>query len=178
MKLPVVLVGLTLVTGAMQAQTSPATTKPTDPQAATATTNTTVTPPTTTTVKPGAKPDAKTKVDPKKKPAEVMGTIKGITIPRANGTYLGLEVVSNNFVLTFYDKKKKPMAMDVTRATARWPNLRGPGDNRTVLNGSGTKLTGAKPVVPPYTFNVYLTLLQGEGDDAKAVENYVVQFRG
>ena len=105
-----------------------------------------------------------------------MGTILGVTIPRADGTFLGLEVVDTKFKLSFYNKKKKPANMDVTRATARWPNVRGPGDNRTVLNGSGTFLVGAKPVVPPYTFNVYLTLLKGDGDDEKAVESFVVQF--
>lgn len=104
--------------------------------------------------------------------------IPGTTIPRANGTFLGLEVVGGNFKLSFYDKKKKLMPIDVTRATARWPNKKAAtaGDNRTVLNGSGTALVGAKPVVPPLVFNVYITLLQGEGDGAKAVETYVVPF--
>lgn len=104
--------------------------------------------------------------------------IPGTVINRPNGTFLSLEVVGGNFKLTFYDKKHKPMAVDVTRATARWPNPRAPGDNRTVLNGSGTALVGEKPVIPPFTFNVFLTLLQGEGDEAKAVENYTVAFRG
>jgi hypothetical protein len=166
MKLPVAFLGLALVTSALQAQTLPA---PAAKPAA----------PTTPAVKvdPKAKPDAKAKMDDKKKKDE-MGVIKGTTINRANGTFLGLEVVSGNWVLSFYDKKKKPVAMDVTRATARWPNVRGPGDNRTVLNGSGTKLVGSRTVLPPYTFNVYITLLKGEGDDAQAVETVVVQYRG
>lgn len=120
---------------------------------------------------PGAKKEEKSK-------EAALPKIPGTVIARANGNFLGLEVVGGKFKLTFYDKKHKPMAMDVTRATARWPNPRAPGDNRTVLNGSGTFLVGAKPVVPPYNFNVYLTLLQGEGEDAKAVESYVVPFRG
>lgn len=119
---------------------------------------------------------APAKKDEKKK--EELPKIPGIVINRPNGTFLGLEVVGGNFKLTFYDKKHKPMAVDVTRATARWPNPRSPGDNRTVLNGSGTALVGAKPVIPPFTFNVFLTLLQGEGDEAKAVENYTVAFKG
>lgn len=104
--------------------------------------------------------------------------IPGAVIPRANGTFLGLEVVGGNFKLSFYDKKKKTMAPDITRATARWPNPRSPGDNRTILNPSGGALLGNKPVVPPLTFTVYVTLLQGEGDEAKAVESFVVPFRG
>ena len=166
MKFPAAFLGLALVTGAMQAQTPPAP-KPADPKA-----------PAVTATKPGAKPDAKAKEDPKKKKEEAMGVIKGTEIKRANGTYLGLEVVNNNFVLTFYNSKKKPVGMDVTRATARWPNPRAPGDNRTVLNGSGTSLVGSKPVLPPYSFNVYLTLLKGEGDASQAVESFVVPFRG
>lgn len=124
---------------------------------------------------PAAKAAPAGKVEKKEAP---LPKIPGTEIARANGTFLGLEVVGGNFKLSFYDKKKKPMAVDVTRATARWPNPRSPGDNRTVLNGSGTALVGQKPVIPPYTFNVFLTLLQGEGDEAKAVENYTVHFRG
>jgi hypothetical protein len=104
--------------------------------------------------------------------------IPGMVLTRPNGDFLSLEVVGGNFRLTFYNKKHKPMAMDVSRANARWSNPKKAGDDRTVLNGSGSVLVGAKPVVPPYIFNVYLTLLQGDGDDAKAVESYVVAFRG
>ncbi len=110
--------------------------------------------------------------------AEPELTIPGQTIARADGTFLGLQAVGGQFTLSFYDKKKKPMAIDVTRATARWPNSRGRGENRTVLNPSGTALIGAQHVDPPFTFKVYLTLLRGEGDESKAVENYVVDFRG
>lgn len=119
---------------------------------------------------------APAKKDEKKK--EELPKIPGTVINRPNGNFLSLEVVGGNFKLTFYDKKHKPMAVDVTRATARWPNPRSPGDNRTVLNGSSTFLVGARPVIPPFNFNVYLTLLQGEGDEAKAVENYTVPFKG
>jgi len=157
---------LVFATSLMQAQTTPAAT-PADPKAPAAK----ATPAKTTPAKAApAKPEAKKE--------EELPKIPGTVIVRPNGTKLGLEVAGGNFKLTFYDKKHKPMAMDVTRATARWPNPRAPGDNRTVLNGSGTSLVGAKPVVPPFNFNVYLTLLQGEGDEAKAVENYTVPFKG
>ncbi len=123
--------------------------------------------------------------DPKAAPAKKevkkeapLPKIPGTVITRPNGTFLGLEVVEGNFKLTFYDKKHKPMAVDVTRGAARWPNPHARGDSRTVLNGSGTALVGAKPVQPPFTFNVYLTLLQGEGEEAKVVESYTVEFRG
>lgn len=125
-------------------------------------------------VAPG-KPGAKAKVEAKK---EEEPKIPGTIITRANGTFLGLEVVGGNFKLSFYDAKKKPMAADVTRASARWPNPRSPGDNRTVLNPSGGALVGNKPVIAPYNFTVFITLLQGDGDEAKAVETLSVPFRG
>jgi hypothetical protein len=121
---------------------------------------------------------ASAKKDEKKE--EKLPDIPGVTVVRPNGTKLGLEVVSGKFKLTFYDKKHKAMAVDVTRATARWPNTRSgtPSDYRAVLNGSGTYLMAERPVLPPYVFNVYLTLLAGEGDAAKAVESYTVPFKG
>jgi hypothetical protein len=166
MKLIAAAVCLLFATSLMQAQTPPAPT-PADPKAP-------ATKATPAKVTPGKAAPAK----PEAKKEEELPKIPGTVIVRANGTKLGLEVVGGNFKLTFYDKKHKPMAMDVTRATARWPNPRAPGDNRTVLNGSGTSLVGAKPVIPPFNFNVYLTLLQGEGEEVKAVENYTVPFKG
>ncbi|MDI1318615.1 MAG: hypothetical protein PSW75_00270 [bacterium] len=136
--------------------------KPVDPKAVSA-----------KTVDPKA---AKTvpKKDEKKKEEEPK--IPGVLIPRAGGTWLAIEVIGGQFKLSFYDKKKKPAPVDVTRAIAVWPNPRAPGNNRTVLNVSGTALVGSKPVVPPYTFIVRLTLLKGDGDNAVAVENYAVQM--
>ncbi|MDB6114363.1 MAG: hypothetical protein JWQ62_1308 [Lacunisphaera sp.] len=157
-----------LVASVMSAQTTPAPApaKPAD---------TTVTPAAPAPATPApAKPAAKK--DEKKKEEEPK--IPGVTIKRPDGNLLGLEVVAGNFKLSFYDKKKKPMPVDVTRATARWPNPRAPGDNRTVLNVNGSALVGQKPVVPPYNFNVFLTLLRGEGDGAQAVESYVVPMGG
>ena len=132
---------------------------------------------------PAAKPKEPaptTKAVPAKKEVkkvEELPKIPGQVINRPNGDLLGLEVSGGNFKLTFYDKKHKPMPMDVTRAAARWSNPKSSGDDRTVLNGSGSVLIGSKPVIPPFVFNVYLTLLKGEGDEAVAVESYVVPFR-
>ena len=120
---------------------------------------------------------AKTPLKKEVKKEEAMGKITGVEIARANGTWLGLDVVGGNFVLSFYNAKKKPMAPDVSRATARWPNPRSAlGPNQTVLNASGNAFVGSKPVLPPFTFIVRLTLLKGEGDSAVAVENYTVQY--
>lgn len=180
MKIPVLFLGLTMATGVALAQT-PAPTVPAKPAEKTKPAEATkpdvvITP--DTAAKPGtpakpAKPDAK-----KKEKEEPMGVIEGITITRPNGTFLGLSLADGKFKLTFYNKKKKPMAVDVTRALARWPNVHGPGDNRAILNGGGTALVGSQFVRGPYVFNVFLTLLKGEGDDAEVVETYTVQFRG
>jgi hypothetical protein len=109
------------------------------------------------------------------KPAEVP-KIDGLTINRPNGTFLGLQVVNGNFVLTFYDKEKKKARVDVARATLRWPVKYQPADERTVLNPGGPNtLTSAKGVRPPLNFKVYVSLF-AEGSDT-AVESYVVDYR-
>jgi len=121
-----------------------------------------------------AKSGEKAKVEGKK---EAEPVIPGVAIPRPNGTFLGLQVADGFFKLSFYTAKKKPMAVDVTRAAVRWPNNRNAtGPNRDVLNLSGEALVGNKKVLPPLTVTVFLTLLKGDGDDAKAVEEYVVAF--
>jgi hypothetical protein len=144
-------------------------------------------------VSPGAKPaDSKTApaktADPKAEAKDAKKEVKkeelpkipGTVITRPNGNFLSLEVVGGNFKLSFYDKKHKLMAVDVTRANARWPNKRSgtPSEYRTVLNNTGTALVGSRPVLPPFNFTVFLTLLEGEGDGAKAVETYQVPFAG
>ena len=104
-----------------------------------------------------AKPGAKAKVEVKK---EAESVIPGQIIPRANGTFLGLEIDGGNFKLSFYDAKKKPMSPDVARAAARWPNSRhaDQGPNRTVLNPNGNALVGNKNVQPPFSFTVFISV--------------------
>jgi len=173
MKTIVALVCFVVTASLVHAQATP-TVKPVDPKAPVA--KPTDPKATATVVDPKAAPGAKKEV---KKEAP-LPKIPGTVISRNNGTFLSLKLVSNNFVLTFYDKKHKPMAIDVTRATARWPNNKTslPKDYRTVLNGSGTALVGQRPVLPPFNFPVSIVLLQGDGDDAKAVESYTVPFSG
>jgi hypothetical protein len=146
------------MTAATPAQPADAT-KPADPKAAPA------------IPAPPAKPAA-----PAKKKEEVP-KIPGQTISRPDGTFLGLEYAGGQLKLSFYDKKKKAVAPNVTRATASWPNPRNvTGSNRAVLNPEGKSLVGNKPILPPYTYIVRLSLLQGDGDDAQVVENYAVHL--
>jgi hypothetical protein len=154
MKLAALLLSIVIATGVMQAQTAPA-------------------------PKPPASKPAPGKAAPEAKKEE-MGVIEGMTLTRPNGHYLGLKLEGGKYKLTFYDKKKKPEKVDVARATARWPNMHGPGDNRAILNpaGDGTFLMAPQFVRAPYAYKLFLTLLRGEGDQATAVENYTVDFRG
>lgn len=105
-----------------------------------------------------------------------IGVVDGVTIPRPNGTFLGLQVVNNNFVLSFYNEKKRKIPPDVTRATTRWPVKYQPTDERTVLNpgADGTSLTSPKTVRPPHLFKVALNLFV-EGNES-AVETYSIDY--
>lgn len=120
------------------------------------------------------------KTEAKKTAEEEEGTIEGQVINRPNGKFLGLTLHEGKYKLTFYNEKKKPEPVDVTRASARWDNMHGPGFNRTVLNpaGDGTYLLGAQFVRGPHAFMLYLTLIKGEGETADASETYAIRFTG
>jgi len=116
-----------------------------------------------------AKQEEKKKEEPK---------IEGTVLNRPDGTFLGLTLQEGKYKLSFYDKEKKPMPVNVLRATARWPNMHGPGQNRTVLNpaGDGTYLLGAQFVRGPHSFRLFLTLIAQE--NAESGESYSLDFRG
>lgn len=120
----------------------------------------------------GAAADAKKPVPP-----EPEGKISGLAVARPNGGFLGLVVEDGKFKISFYNAKKKPVPVDVARASARWPVNYKVFDERTVLNpnADGTALTSPKFVRPPYTFRLYLSLFAEGSEDA--VENYVIDFR-
>ena len=119
---------------------------------------------------------AKKTPTPTAKKEDPPAVVEGVAIVRPNGGFLGLRVVNNNFVLSFYDAKKKKIDPDVTRAAVRWPVKYQPGDEHAVLNLSGKTLTSAKVVKPPLVFKVYLGLYN-EGSD-KAVESYTIDYHG
>lgn len=131
------------------------------------------------TPKPGSATKTTTKAEEKKE-----AKIEGIVIARPNGSFLGLTLDNGTFKLSFYDKNKKPVSVDITRAAARWnPNYK-QGSERIILNvaGDGKALVGSKPVRPPYAFKLFLTLLKNDaaGDGSapeQAVESYTVDFR-
>ncbi|MBA3848860.1 MAG: hypothetical protein C0502_02545 [Opitutus sp.] len=126
-----------------------------------------------------AKADAKEKAKKKEKPKKKEeAKIEGTVFNRPDGTFLGLTLQGGKFKLAFYDKEKKPAKVDVLHAIARWPNVHGPGSNRTVLNtaGDGTFMLSNQFVRGPYAFRLIITLVAGE--DGAGTENYAVYFRG
>jgi hypothetical protein len=112
------------------------------------------------------------------KAAEADPVIEGMVLDRPDGTFLGLTLQEGKYKLAFYDRDKMPMRVNVLRGVARWPNLHGPGQNRTVLNptGDGTYLLGNQFVRAPHSFRLFITLIAAEG--VEATESYSVDFRG
>ena len=109
-------------------------------------------------------------------PAVETPKIKGLEIARPQGTYLGLELVNNTFVLSFYDAEKKKTAPDVARATLRWPVKYQPTDERLVLNpgADGTSLSSPRIIRPPHNFRLSIMLFVEGNDDP--VEAYNVSY--
>jgi hypothetical protein len=103
------------------------------------------------------------------------GTIQGIPIKRAAGGWLGLELKDSNFILTFYNAKKKPVAADRPSAVVWWSVHYQPNAERTELTGGGSPsvLASSYYVKEPHSFKLHMTLLETGSTD---VETYVVDF--
>jgi len=131
---------------------------------------------------PGAKggsgADAKASGATKTEKKEEEGKIEGLVIPRGKG-FMGLQVVSSVFKLTFYDEKKKPVAPDVDRAALRWDPRYKIGEERTVLlpGGDGKSLTSEKNIRPPYNFKLFMTLIKETDGQPPVNETFTVDFR-
>jgi hypothetical protein len=106
---------------------------------------------------------------------EKEGEVKGLALERPNGQWLGLTMDGLNLRLTFYNEKKNPTAPDVVRATARWNRPTVATPDRAVLNpaGDGVSLVGNRIVRKPWTFVVFLALVN-ENDEV--IESYQVRL--
>lgn len=160
--------------------TPPASTLPTTKTAPTTTTTKSAVSNTTAT-KPTAK-EAPKAATPAPKKEEPMGKIEGTEIKRGAG-YMGIALVGGTFKLSFYDSKKKPMAVpaEISRAALRWPvSYRQGADERTVLNRSedGKSLSSPKAVKPPHNFRLFIVLLASETAEEGGGESYSIDFRG
>ncbi|HZZ20800.1 MAG TPA: hypothetical protein VFE25_15605 [Opitutaceae bacterium] len=109
------------------------------------------------------------------KDKEKEGTIVGMPIKRSGAGWLGLELKDSNFVLTFYNDRKKPVAADRPSAVVWWSVHYQPNAERTELTpgGSPSVLASSYFVKEPHSFKVHMTLLETGTSD---VESYVVDF--
>lgn len=100
--------------------------------------------------------------------------LPGIVQPRADG-YISLRVEGGNWLLAFYDSKKKPLPLDVQRGTARWNPAQKTGDAFCVLNpgSESNTLVGNRFVQAPRIFKVFVTLTK----DENTKENFVFDYR-
>jgi hypothetical protein len=123
------------------------------------------------------KADAAKKAEPAKKEEP---KIKGITVPRGERGFLGVELVGGGFKITFYDTKKKPVEPDVVRAALRWDAKYKVGQERVILNrdADGKSLSNPRTIRPPHNFKLYITLIKEATEQEDPVgETHVIDFR-
>ncbi|HXN35641.1 MAG TPA: hypothetical protein VN877_05685 [Opitutaceae bacterium] len=117
---------------------------------------------------------------------EPEGKITGFPIARANGGWLGLEIRDQNFVLTFYNAKKKPVAADASAAVLWWSVQYQSNPERTELTSSSNPsvLASALTVRPPYSFKLHISLLTDAGSAPPGgaappvPESFIIDFSG
>jgi hypothetical protein len=119
---------------------------------------------------------------------EKEGTISGTAIARPNGTWLGIEIKDQNFWMTFYNAKKKPVAADAAAAVLWWPVKYQPNAERTELTPTSNPavLASSYVVKPPLSFLLHITLLTdanagaapSSGEPPPTPESYVINFGG
>ncbi len=102
------------------------------------------------------------------------GTIVGDPVSRADGRWLGLTMEGPKLQLNFYDKNKQPEKADRIRGVVK---IDPPGRRaeRDVMNptSDGMALVCNKPIRAPWVFNVYITLID---EDGNADDTLVVNF--
>lgn len=116
---------------------------------------------------------------PAEKDPEPEPVIPGITVARqSGGGYLGITLENNKFKVSFYDSKKKPVAIDMGRANLRWNPVNKSGSEHLVLNPTPDNLAlfSERIVQRPHHFKLYLTLLPVT--EGGSTESYVVDIRG
>lgn len=115
-----------------------------------------------------------------KKEEEKPAKIEGIAIPRGEKGFMGIQIVDSTFKLSFYDEKKKPVAVDVDRAALRWDPKYKVGEDRVVLTlaADGKSLASPKNIRPPYHFKLFITLIKEATEGQPPVnETFTVDFR-
>jgi hypothetical protein len=115
----------------------------------------------------------------KKPDAKAKNEIPGVTIPRTNGGFLGIQIDENsNFKLSFYDKDKAPVAADLSLATVRWhsSNTKSIAFVGLTPGCDGQCLTSPRVIHRPWTFNLTILLFAAGSNDP--AESYTVDYSG
>jgi len=115
---------------------------------------------------------------PQGKDDDKEGTVAGTPVQRSQGGWIGIELKGNNWVLTFYNEKKKPIPADVSSAVFWWPVHYQPNAERTELLPSDNAAVFSSPysVRAPHTFILHVVLLKEEKTDY--TESYVINYSG
>jgi hypothetical protein len=124
---------------------------------------------------------------PQSQGATATGHIPGTAVHRRNGTWLGIQLTSNNFIVTFYDKTKNPMPADATTVVLSWSYPHAADTYSPTLSAELTPLTDISSVFTssysvPYphrmTLRVTLTIAGSTPDapDPFHTEVYVIRF--
>ena len=93
--------------------------------------------------------------------------LDGVVLPRASGGFLQIKMEGVHLFLRSYDEQKKPVAIDVDRATVRLQFAsRSPEQYVLVKSEDGLALTAGRPVRQPHVFRAYISLFKGESQEA------------
>lgn len=107
-------------------------------------------------------------------PAEA--ELDGVVMPRTSGGFVQLKMEGVNIVLRTFDEKKKPVKVDVDRATVRLKFASRSEQEHYVLipSADGMSLTVGRPVRPPHVFRANILFFRGEGSEP--VESFQVPY--
>lgn len=107
--------------------------------------------------------------------APATNELGGVVVARASGGFLQLKMEGVHIILRAFDAEKKPVKVDVDRATVRLQFAsRSPEQFTLVPSEDGMSLTVGRPVRQPHVFRAYVALLRGES--AEAVESYQIAY--
>lgn len=93
--------------------------------------------------------------------------LDGVVLPRAAGGFLQVKMEGVQIVLRTYDADKKPVKVDVDRATVRLQFAsRSPEQYTLVPSADGMSLTVGRPVRQPHVFRANIAFFKGESETA------------
>lgn len=95
----------------------------------------------------------------------------GLNQPRPGGGWINVEAVGTRLIVKFYDKKKKPVAPDVTHGFAQF-RYSSKNPSRAPLNLEGMTLVSTATVRPPHNFIVLLSLFTSEREGVAESHNF------